>query len=180
MEVWVVGAATPHQTRLQKKVFHAEVRTIPVTNILLYCKNYLNLSYALNSPTLWSRKLTTVLAVARFNFIKNGVFKKENNIYSTFETVIVNSSLILSTVHSILSPMVTSIILAIVDGSVVLTELFVADPLLNFVFCLNSNTITSIMFLIIVIYVLLTIYILLEKVIEKKVTFIYIKFNNII
>ena len=146
----------------------------------LLSKNYLNLSYTkINSPT-YSRRVLTSLARAISNFKKALIKKIKKEFYSTFETVIVNSSLTLSTVHSILSPICTSIILAIVDGSVVLTELFVAEPLLNLVFCLNNNTITSIMFLIIDIYVTLTIYILLENVIVIKVTFIYYKIQFII
>lgn len=178
MKFRVLGVAAPHLNQVTKKVYHTEVRTIPVTNIRLYCRNYLNLSYTeINSPTK-SRKLLSLLAIAIVNFMDTNFKKIKSGVYSTFETVIVISSLTLSTVHSILSPMDTSIILAIVAGSVVLTELFVAEPLLNFVFCLNSNTITSILSLDIIIFVLLTIYILSEKVIVKKVTFIYYLIHN--
>lgn len=176
--IGVLGAATPHPTRLQKKVYHTEVRTIPVTNIRLYCRNYLNLSYTeINSPTR-SRKSLSLLAIAIVNFMNTTLKKIKNDIYSTFETVIVNSSLTLSTAHSILSPAVTFIILAIVAGSVVLTELLFVVPLLIFVFCLNSNTITSILSLDIIIFVVLGIKILPFIIINKKVTFIYYPFHN--
>lgn len=106
MEVWVVGAATPHQTRLQKKVYHEEVRTILVTSIKLYCKNYLKFSYTLNSPTSWSRKSLTVLAIARSYFIGNYFKKRLSGVYySFFATLTMPVSV--SIVHSNFSPLDT-------------------------------------------------------------------------
>lgn len=135
---------------------------ILVTNIIYEKINYLILT---------NFKKNSFIDVA--NTILSKLGEAANDVYSTFETVIVNSSLRLSTVHSILSPIDTSIILAIVAGRVVLTELFDVDPLLIFVFCLNNNAITSIMFLFIIIFVVIAIYNLLVKTIFKKVTFIY-------
>ena len=144
-----------------------------ITYGYLLHKNYLNLSYANKIDSPMTRRYLTVLANANIEKRVN-LKNKKNNIYSTtFETVIVSSSLTLSTAHSILSPIDTSIILAIVAGNVVLTELLVDDPLLIFVFCLNNNVITSDMFLFILIFVTSVIYNFAVKVIFLKVTFIY-------
>lgn len=119
MEVWVVGAATPHQTRLQKKVYHAEVRTILVTSIKLYCKNYLKFSYTLNSPTLWSRKSLTVLAIAIF---KNMVFNFKKINHSAFVTLTDILLFVTSMFHSTESPCVNSKILTTSFGTPTLRE----------------------------------------------------------
>lgn len=151
-----------------------------ITYYNIVFQNYLNISYTrINSPTR-SRRYLTAIARAIFK-INDNIKKRKKEIYSiTLDTLTVNSSLALSTDHSILSPIFTSIIAAIVDGSVVLTELFVTEPLLNLVFCLNNNTITSIMFFFIIIYIVTTIYIFLDKTTLKKVTFIYYHNQNVL
>lgn len=145
-------------------------------NNLLF-KNYLNLSYAqINSPTT-SRKYNTLLARAIAFFKENKELKKKN--YSTFETDIESLSLLLSTTHSILSPAVTSNILAIVAGTLVLTEFVLLAPLLIFVFCLKITGITSI-FIINYTYIYNIKYIKFTyKSILKKVIFIYNKIQLI-
>ena len=135
----------------------------------LLSKNYLNLSYALNSLTLRSKKLLTHIARAIFNFKK---ISNKKRIYSTLETATEILSLLLSTTHSILSPAFTSNILAIVAGTLVLTAFVLLAPLLIVVFCLNSNTITS-NYLFNYIYIYIIKYIkLIIKSILYKVTFI--------
>lgn len=151
---------------------------ISVTIYNIRLKNYLNLSYdKINSPTQSRGDLTT-LAIA-INDLKQNLIKKENQ-STTFDNLIVNSSLMLSTVHSTLSPTFTSIIRAIVAGRVVLIESFLDEPLPNFVFCLNNNTITSTLFLFIIIYIVSTIYNLLRKTTLKTVSFIYYEILSII
>ena len=141
-----------------------------IANNNLLSKNYLNLSYAtINSPTN-SRWFSTLLAIAIFHFKKINYKKR---IYSTFETDIESSSLLLSTDHSILSPALTFNILAIVAGTLVLTAFVLLAPLLIVVFCLNSNTITSnYVFNYTYIYIIKYIKLIIISILNK-VTFIY-------
>lgn len=143
-----------------------------ITYYNLLPKNYLNLSYAkINSPTR-SRELSTTLAGAIFKINKIKKIKKEN--YSTtLETLTVNSSLILSTHHSILSPDLTLSILAIVAGTLLLTALVLLAPLMIFVFCLNITTMTS-MFILNYYYIYTTQYLKFVLIrLMKRVIFIY-------
>lgn len=106
---------------------------ISVTNIEFYTKNYLMF-------TNNSRKKVSNFRWFFGNLLKN----EEKKVYSTFATVTLILSLMLSTVHSILSPALTSKAWAMLTGTLVLTELLFDAPLLIVVFCLNNTTMTSI------------------------------------
>lgn len=97
---------------------------ISVTKYTIYSKNYIIFTNV-------KEKVCNKFII--FKSLKN----KEKEVYSTFETVTVILSLLLSTVHSILSPALMFIIWAIGAGNVVRTELLLVVPLLIFVFCLN-------------------------------------------
>ena len=130
---------------------------ISVTNKEFYFKNYL----------IFTKNLKNSLLLV--SILKN----KEKKVYSTFVTVTVILSLLLSTTHSTTSPALTSIIWAIGAGKVVLTELLLLVPFVILVFCLNIITITSYLFVVIHILVTLDINILSFSNTTKKVTFIY-------
>ena len=120
-----------------------EVIKISVTNTNIYYKNYL----------IFTKNSEKKFAVIIDNLIKN----KEKKVYSTFVIVTLSLSLLLSSIHSILSPICKSSIWAIGLGILVRTELLLVFPFDNFVFCLNNTTILSNLFLTIIIYILLTI-----------------------
>lgn len=106
---------------------------ISVTNIEFYTKNYL--MFTNNS----------IKKVSNFRWFFGTLLKnEEKKVYSTFATVTLILSLMLSTVHSILSPALTSKAWAMLTGTLVLTELLFDAPLLIVVFCLNNTTMTSI------------------------------------
>lgn len=126
------GNSTP-ASGYKKKCYICEMIKISVTNIELYSKNYLRFTKILKK-NVWSMDYF-------LGFLIKKLRKKD---YSTFVTVTLILSLMLSTVHSILSPALTSNACAMLTGTLVLTELLFEAPLLIVVFCLNSNTITSI------------------------------------
>ena len=119
---------------------------ILVTNNTIYQINYLRFTENIRKKSLFFGSV--------FDRSKK-IFEKK--VYSTFVTVTVILSLTLSTIHSILSPALTSKAWAMLTGTLVLTELLLVAPLLIVVFCLNNNTITSNLLLVILIFVLMTI-----------------------
>jgi len=102
---------------------------ISVTNTKIYNNYYLMFTKNLEN-LVW--------------FLVNIIKNEEKNSYSTFVTVTHISSLMISTVHSTLSPAFTFNAWATLTGTEVLTELLLDAPLLIFVFCLNSNVMSSI------------------------------------
>ena len=135
------AATLTHRIWLQKIRSRTEMIKISVTNIEFYTRNYLMFT---NNPG----KKVSNLKLFFGNLLKN----EEKKVYSTFATVTLKVSLLLSTVHSTISPAFMFNICAIGAGSVVLTELLLVVPLLIFVFCLNTITISSFIFVVIFIY----------------------------
>lgn len=151
-----VDAATSPPTWLQKNSFTKDVIKILVTNLILCNRKYLKLPI--------------------FECVKNKVKEKKkliNSVYSTFDMFTDIISLLLSTAHSILSPGSNSNICAIVNGTVVRTELVFDVPFEIVVFCLNNITI-PLNFIFYYTYISIIKYINLSfSIIFKKVIFIY-------
>jgi len=91
------------QFRLQKNRT-LERDNISVTIYELYCKNYLNLSYAKINSLTWSKKLSSMLARANSNFTTNHFNKKNiKRNYDFLATLTIPVSV--SMTHVTLSPL---------------------------------------------------------------------------
>ena len=135
-----------HLTQFGYKKLAPERDNISVTNIELYCKNYLNLSYTKINSLTWSKKLKSMLARANPIFI-NGDFLKKiiKEIYDFLFTLTTPVSVSITQVT--ISPLLRFKKSLTVEGIVVVIEpatdcifvsYFICIPPIYAILCINT------------------------------------------